>query len=894
MPSVFVDRVEPLEELRSTALALVEGRGSALLVEGVSGMGKTCLLGEFSSRVAEAELPAHACRVVKAHCNPVIGPGAAYGPIVDILLDLKRRERTRPLRRFLGQAGRSTVDSLPNVLSALVPGLGDVLRIGSEATKAALGSGSMPFDSLLPFQQGVATQIVDALLESAGSGPPVLLVIDDVQHIDPSSLLVLDRLLRAAQGASPLSVVLSHALDESPDGTSESVGELLRTWEYEGLLRRRELGGLPEDAVAELVRHRHPAAPATLSASLSRLTEGHPVFVQMCLDEWQPGHGDSIALPDKLERVVKERLRRLSDEDQLLLITGATQGHTFLSATVAAALRRSHDDVMSRLRALAGPQRLILGADRPEWARDEPTDCYRFQHRALWDVLYREQTPQQRRSRHGSIARALSDGGVFDSAPLERRLEIARHFESGGPQYLAQSAAAYYALARSAAIDGLSFAEAERHCEKAIRAARALSAKDPEADRRLAEAVELLLSLTEVRWRGDTESGGGPHIDALAAEAEEAALRCAVPELVARTTLLRGKTLMATRGLVPGLDKLREAVEIAEEQGDAVALFVAKVEYGRQVSKRTLAEGVRQLREAEELYAADGRLGGSGDPVLQHARNLNEMQLGISLFDSGRPEDALTRLRRCTDRLRAEPLNAELPIALNYTAQVCAGLGLAAEAEEALREALRVEQGRGGDSGWHAYNAALLAQLLAPDPRRRGECLTLVEEGWWETERTWLINLVPIVRNLYAQVLLDTAGGNLSTVAAAGRLAAATVAETRRTGMVRSEIAGLCLSGRARLREGDPAGAAAFARESVALLDRTGDMPALRSEEVLFHAARALYAAGARSEAEGLLSRAREKMERKAESIEDPALLRGFREDVPLNRALALGDLESE
>ncbi|WP_211231133.1 hypothetical protein [Streptomyces sulphureus] len=101
-------------------------------------------------------------------------------------------------------------------------------------------------------------------------------------------------------------------------------------------------------------------------------------------------------------------------------------------------------------------------------------------------------------------------------------------------------------------------------------------------------------------------------------------------------------------------------------------------------------------------------------------------------------------------------------------------------------------------------------------------------------------------------------------------------------------------AGRARLREGDPAGAAAFARESVALLERTGDMPALRSEEVLFHAARALYAAGARSEAEELLSRAREKMERKAESIEDPALLRGFREDVPLNRALALGDLESE
>lgn len=879
--------------------ALVAGRGSALLVEGVAGMGKTCLLGEFTRRTAQASQAGSAaqqCRVVTAHCNPGIGPGAQYGPIIELLTALQPAERPRSFRRFLGQARRSTAESLPELLSALVPGSGAVLKIGSEATKAALSSGSMPFDSLLPFQQGLAAQIVNALLERAGSGPPALLVIDDVQHIDLDSLHVLDRLLRVLDG-SPVSVVLSHALDETKDSSAESVAELLRAWAYDGLLRRHALGGLPDDAVAELVRRRHPTAPPTLPTSLSRLTDGHPVFVQLCLDEWRPEQGDRIALPGDLEHVVKDRFQRLPAADRRLLVTGATQGPTFLSATVAAALEASHDEVMERLRTLSGPHRLIVPSAKADWALHEPSDCYRFQHRALWEVLYKQQTEQQRRSRHERIARALAAGsGETSSAPppLERRLEIARHFERGGPQCLADSAAAHYALARSAAIEGLSFAAAELHCEKAIRAARALPAREPGRDRQLAEAIELLLSLTEVRWRGDTESGGGPRIDTLAAEAEAAAQRCAAPGLLARTTLLRGKTLMATQGLVPGLDKLHEAVHIAQAQDDPVALFVAKVEYGRQASKRSLSDGLQQLREAEEQYAAEPRLGRSGDLVLQHARNLNEMQLGVTLFDAGRLEDALARLVRCTERLRSEVLNAELPIALNYLAQVRAGLGLLDEAEEALREALGIEEERGGDSGWHAYNTALLAQLSARDPRRRGECLTLIEEAWLETERTWLINLVPIVRNLYAQVLLDTAGSNATTLAAADRLATATVVETRRTGMVRSEIAGLCLSSQVRLRQGDREAAAGYAREATALLERTGDMPALRSEEVLYHAARAVHAAGATDEAMELLQRAQSKMGTKADSIDDRALRRSFLDDVPLNRAIALGELECE
>lgn len=887
VPTEFVDRIEHMSELRSLVTGLAERRGWALVLDSVSGMGKSALLEAFTQSVrGDRELPK--CRIVSTGCHPGIGSGLMYGPIIDLMLPLAAEvKQPGRFRQMVNFTRSSLTQSAPELLSSMVPGLGTAFTIGKEVARASLASGSMPFDSLLPFQQGVAVQIVETLLDLAGSGSPVVLVIDDVQHMDPSSMLVLDRLLRALPD-QPVGVVLSHTTDGAHgEGHGAMVEEMLHRWSTEGLLERRLLTGLPEGAVAELVESAHPAAPPNLSEQLSRLTLGHAIFVRLCLDEWQPDNGAEIALPASLSRVVEGRMRMLGEQDRRLLAVAATQGATFLSRTVATVLGAPHDDVMERLRRIEWTHRLIIPADPPEWANQEASDCYRFEHRALWGVVYAQQSPEQLRSRHARIAEALApEGYEAQDPPLERRLEIAHHLRQGGPRCLAASAEAHYVLARIAAMEGLSFAEAEQHCEEAIRAARELPERDRTRDLRLVQAVELLLSLTEVRWRGQSQPAGGPDIDALAAEAEAAATRCAAPELKVRTALLRGKTLLATQGLVPSLVKLHEAVELAEEHGNPVALFVARVEYGRQVSKRRLADGLVQLREAERMYAADPRLGGGDDPILQHARNLGEMQLGVTLFDSGNLGEALERLQRCTERLENESLQAELPIALNYLAQVYIALGAEQQAEETLRKALMFEEDRGGDSGWHAYNTALLAHLLAQRPDQSRTSFELMERAWSETERTWLANLVPIVRNLYTEVLLEASDASGDGLDQACRLAVDTCIETRRSGMVRSEIAAQSLRSRILMRQGDILGAEVCAREALRILQEVGDMPALRTEEILYHCSVVLHACGAPEEASALLERARAEVVRKADSITDDNLRRGFLDDVRLNRAI--------
>ncbi|WP_100448195.1 ATP-binding protein [Glycomyces xiaoerkulensis] len=870
----FVDRVDEADRLRKFARAVPGGTTDpCIVVEGPSGMGKSALLADFEA--AQSELPVD---VYTVRCNPTIGPTLTFGPIVDLLALLESRRRSRRLLRKPVVAGVTA--SVPALLGELVPGLKPVVNAGAEVVKTSLGSGSMPFDSLMPFQQAAAIRITEAIGKRIAKRPSVF-VIDDVHRCDHSSLEVLDRLMRRPEGL-PMGLVLG--FDPFHSGGRETE-PLLGSWEREGLLRRLPIGGLPAEAVADLVESKRPVSPPEFAAELSQVTGGHPIFVVKCLDDWENAADRGIALPESLAHWVDEQLEALPESSRELVVLGAAQGYGFDSATLAGLAGREHAPVRDRLHELARRSHLIEADGAPPWARYRRADHYRFQHRALWRLVYRSQSIDQRRERHERIAAAELDR-LGETANLEHRLEIARHYRAAGVRCLGASSDFHLELASRAATELLSMSEAEWLCGIAIDAARSMPPGEPGRDARLIRAIVLHLSLTEVRWKGLRRPTGERDVDALAAEAEEAARRHGDPVLLARAAMMRGKTLMSTRGLEVGLERLHRAVELAESSGDAVALYVARIEYGRQVSKRRLADGLAQLAEAERMRRTDARISGGDDPVLNHSRNLGEIQYGITLFDSGRLGEALDRLVPAVDRMRAEGSLAELPIALNYLAQVRTTLGDLEGAEDALREACSIEEERGGESGWHAYNSALLAHPRGRSGAAGREVIALMESAWEETERTWLLNLVPIVRNLYAQALLEHRGD----LEMAGRLAQATVEETRQSGMVRSTIAAHMLLGRIARARGDAERALREAEHGVRILDEVGPMPALRTEEVCFHAALAHAAAGRSDSARELLDRARAELDRKAELIDDPAVRTGFVERDPLNRAIRDGE----
>lgn len=897
MRANFVDRVDDLAKLHRATASLPRREGAAVLLEGRSGIGKTALLDRFEANPGGEGSRADDYRVVRTVCRPIVGEGLSYGPIIDILIGLQRRSARRSgAVRLLRSVGRGAAQSVPEILGRLVPGVGPILEEMGKATVSAFGTVSAPLDSLDPYKRAVAQRVADCVVELARSARPAIVIIDDVQFVDMDSLYVLDLLLRRL-AAEPLALVLSLTTPTAAGRAPAAVRDLAARWDREGIVRRHPMGTLSESWVAELVGRLELPAPPGFSARLTEATGGLPLLVTLCLEHWRPQDGSRIALPESVAEFVEDQLSSLDDADRDLLVLASVQGPTFVTSFLARAAGRAHDEIVERLRVLARSRVLLRKAPedaKAVWMLEMDADVYAFDHLLLWDAAYHAQTDEQRRSRHERLARVMKEEfAAYDEAPRALMLELARHLELGGRPCLRESAEIRMALARSAAIDGLSFSEVERHGTVAIAALRRMRG-DSEVRRRFVEAAEMLLSVTEVRWRGRNAPAGVPEdIDELAAEAERLAAESGEADLIARSALQRGKTLLATRGLEAALGKLGEAVELADRLGDPVRRYIATVEYGRQVSKRNLAEGLRTLREAERMYEVDARLRDTGDPVLRHAHDLAEMQFGVTLFDSGHLEEALGRLERCTRRLRDEPLNASLPIALNYLAQVRLAVGLVAEGEGTLREALEFEERRGGESGWHAYNAALLA-FASSTGSQPEESLVRAEEAWVETQGTWLLNLVPIVRNLLAEVLLaQPANGSADqerrVLERAEKLAADTCVEALESGMTRSEIAALDLRARAQLRLGRSARAAELARAAVARLEEVGDMPALRTEEVFYHAACVLRADGHDAEAAALLERARQIVSGKLRGIESEPLRRAFVEDVPLNRWITRG-----
>ncbi|MEU1624951.1 AAA family ATPase [Streptomyces sp. NPDC020096] len=880
MAAMFVDRVAYIGALDGFLRAVARGEGGVFLVEGEQGIGKSALLQEAVRR-AQAAQDAPACRFVQVRCLDQIGVDNAYGPLTDVLTALQ----PPPRRSFLRRLRRSTVQAAPD-LAALVPTVGPLLKTAVQIAQSAVESSSVPPDSVLSIRQSVTRTVANALSEAAALGDPTIIVLDDVQWLDPSSLLVLEYLVESLQNDAPaLGLVLGYRSDPGANAAdSTAVAEALASWELRGWLSRHRLTGLPEDAVAALVREYLAGQSAeSLPARLSELTKGHPAFVMQFLRLVGDDGKLPETLPDSVGSLIGRRLARLDADTMELLVTGATQGETFDSAVVARVTGRPPHEVARRLHQASRRYAVIHPVPPAEWAQDVSADHYRFDNALLRMTVLEEQSAGEARERHGRIATALvKEGTAHDALPLPERLEIARHFRLA--QRWDDAAREQFAIARGLLVNGLSFSEAEALCLQAVESIRRMPSTAADRDTRLAHAIELLLSITEARWQGRAESKDGQDLDAWACEAQEAARRSGDPRLMARTTLMRGRILLHSQGLWPALDTLEEAVELARQCADPAVLFVALAEYGSQLTKQDLQAGLRLQLEAQELYGREPALHDGNDPVLRRICTFADLHLGVNLFDAGRFDQARERLTRSIDRLRGEPLHVELPVALNYLAQLWLAMGAWADAGDALREATRFEEehGDGRPSAWHAYNTALLALL----PSERARCRALVEAAWHETEQTWLLDLVPIVRNVYAEVVLTLAGDDRTDLELAGRLADETIRETRQTGMLRSEVAALSLRSRTHLRLGETAEAARLTRQALAHLERVGDLPALRTEEVLYHAACVLRAAGDREEAEILAGRARAEVVRKAELIESAADRERFIREAPLNRAI--------
>ncbi|MGW1621179.1 BTAD domain-containing putative transcriptional regulator [Streptomyces sp. NPDC002172] len=438
----LIGRTEELATLRRIVERALAGDTAIGVVEGEPGAGKTRLLEEAAAVAGRL-----GALTVWGSCLEGDGTPAMW-----------------PWEQALGQV----VHSLPAPASEqwLTGGLGSLLAARDDASRE-LPDGNAQFRL---FEQVVA------LVGQASARRPTLLILDDLQWADATSL----QLLQHLAGRLPHGTAIIGALRDRAPTLGPGLSRVLAAASRRPGHRRFRLGPLGPADVAELIRHEAGQDPGdAVARAIHARTSGNPFFVRELsrllsgTGAIGDGDGDTSAsagvpstvqagVPSTVHDVVRDRMAGLDDRARDLLQVAALIGR---DVDVRLLSRASGVDVADCLHRLEPLHTLGLLEPGPQ----DPSSL-RFAHDLVRESVSETATTQQAARLHLRVADALEQIHADDEDVAER---LAYHLWAAGP--LAEPVRAAEALIRAGrrAAAKLAFESAGRQLRSAVQVTRA-------------------------------------------------------------------------------------------------------------------------------------------------------------------------------------------------------------------------------------------------------------------------------------------------------------------------------------------------------------------------------------------------------------------------------------
>jgi tetratricopeptide (TPR) repeat protein len=450
---IWLGRAREMGELDAAVDELLHGRGSVFLFVGEPGIGKTRLADEVGRSAATRGASVHWGRAWEA------GGAPSYWPFVQLLRSVLRGVDGEAFVASLGLHGRE--------LSALIP------ELQSRDSGQPQDIESSPRDRFLLFDA------VGAFLQAAAARGPLVLILDDLHAADPSSLLLLQFLVRdAPRGAVLIIGTYRDAEARMSRETSAALTQIAR--EANVLPLRR----LDRAEVAEYLAAVSGSSPTPLRIdAVHKQTEGNPLFLRELL------RLDATAgrQPEGIREVIRARLALLPPAVREALETASVLGREFELATLA----QMTESTETALTAL-----LVPAFDASILERLEGATHVRFTHLLLREGLYAELPVERRTKLHAAAATALSESS--DRLPIAER---AHHLLLAIPSVPVGDAADAVLRAAERSMDVMAFEDAS---DLLGRAATLLEGAPNEEER----LFEVLLALGLARIRSADVANG--------------------------------------------------------------------------------------------------------------------------------------------------------------------------------------------------------------------------------------------------------------------------------------------------------------------------------------------------------------------------------------------------
>jgi tetratricopeptide (TPR) repeat protein/KaiC/GvpD/RAD55 family RecA-like ATPase len=443
----LIDRVEEMAVLKEAADQALNDQGRIVILRGEPGIGKTRLTQELRAYARSKGM-----HILFGRCPTLfrmngVPPYMLWKEVIRDYLQLCTPEQLH-----------TVVGYYPGEIAKLVPEIKRKLITFSESPPL---SPDMERDRLF--------EAVSQFITNISKTTPLVMVLDDLQWADPSSLLLLHYLSR---GIYRENLLLVGAYRDSEVEDRHPLTPLLSELNRVRLLKAIQLRRLSRDDVAQLIRQilGKNDVPTDFCDRIYEKTGGNPFFVEEVLaalreegvivlrgDRCEIKPVGEIEFPKSVKDILKTRIGRVDEECQNVLRLASLVGNDFTFAALLEVTGFKEDRLLKIIGAIEETGLFKCKAFRGE-------EVVSFGDVLVREVIYEEINPFVRKKLHGTVASALEK--AYADEIEEHYGELASHFLEAGQK---DEALNYYLKAGEKAAKIYANSEACAYYESALR-----------------------------------------------------------------------------------------------------------------------------------------------------------------------------------------------------------------------------------------------------------------------------------------------------------------------------------------------------------------------------------------------------------------------------------------